>query len=250
MKDAPNTDGTLKTKPSQPQQGGFFGNLVFNIIIPTLVLSYLSKPEYLGPAMGIVVALAFPIGYGIKDLISSGKINPFSVLGIISVSLTGGFSLMELDPKYIAIKEAAIPAIIGLAVLVSNRTQYPLVKTFILNEQLINIPLLNSALEAKNNLKAFERKVAQSSMIVAASFFLSATLNYILAKVLLVSPPGTSAYNEELGKMTALSYPVIVIPSMIVLFIALWFLFSQMKKLTGQDIETFLNDPQQSDSKP
>lgn len=234
---------------NQPQQGGFFGNLLFNIILPTLILTYLSKPEYLGPAMGIVVALAFPIGYGIKDLTSSGKINPFSVLGIISVSLTGGFSLMELDPQYIAVKEAAIPAIIGIAVLVSNRTQYPLVKTFILNEQLINLPLLNSALEAKNNLQRFERKVAQSSMIVAGSFFLSATLNYILAKVLLVSPPGTPEYNEELGKMTAMSYPVIVIPSMIVLFIALWFLFSQMKKLTGQDIETFLNEAHQESSK-
>lgn len=233
----------------KPQQGGFFGNLIFNIIIPTLVLSYLSKPEYLGPQWGIVVALAFPIGYGIRDLVQSGKINPFSVLGIISVSLTGGFSLFELDPQYIAIKEAAIPAIIGLAVLFSNKTQYPLVKTFILNEQIINMPALNKALEAKNNLVAFERKVAQSSLIVAGSFFLSSTLNYILAKVILVSSPGSPEYNAELGKMTALSYPVIVIPSMIVLLFALWFLFSQMKKLTGLDIETFLNEvPQKENS--
>lgn len=237
-----------QTSENKPQQGGFFGNLIFNIIIPTLVLSYLSKPEYLGPQWGIVVALAFPIGYGIRDLLQSGKINPFSVLGIISVSLTGGFSLLELDPQYIAIKEAAIPAIIGLAVLLSNKTQYPLVKTFILNKQIINMPVLNKALEAKDNLLAFERKVAQSSLIVAGSFFLSSTLNYILAKVILVSSPGTPEYNAELGKMTALSYPVIVIPSMIVLLFALWFLFSQMKKLTGQDIETFLNEvPQQED---
>lgn len=239
------------SKPSaeKPQQSGFFGNLTFNIIVPTLVLMYLSKPEYLGPAWGIVVALSFPIGYGIKDLIDSGKINPFSVLGIISVSLTGGISLMELDPQYIAIKEAAIPGLIGLAVLLSNYTQYPLVKTFILNDQLVNIPLLYSTLKASNNEAVFEKKVALSSIIVAGSFFLSSALNYILAKVILVSPPGTPQYNEELGKMTALSYPVIVIPSMIVLFAALWFLFSQMKKLTGKDIETFLNDPAQSTEK-
>jgi len=227
---------------NKPQQGGFFGNLVFNIIIPTLVLTFLSKPEYLGPAWGIVVALSFPIGYGVRDLMQSGKINPFSILGIISVSLTGGFSLLELDPEYIAIKEAAIPAVIAIAVLVSNKTKYPLVKTLILNEQIINMERLNAALKAKQKVEAFERKVTQSSLIVSSSFFLSSALNYILAKIILVSPPGTPEYNEELGKMTALSYPVIVIPSMILLMFALWFLFTQMKKLTGEDIETFLNE--------
>ena len=84
--------------------------------------------------------------------------------------------------------------------------------------------------------------MAISSYIVAGSFFLSAALNYILAKVILVSPPGTSEYTEELGRMTALSYPVIVIPSMLMLITALWYIFSQIKKLTGEDLEQFLAD--------
>ena len=40
--------------------------------------------------------------------------------------------------------------------------------------------------------------------------------------------------------MTALSYPVIVIPSMIMLIAALWYIFAQIKKLTGEDLEHFL----------
>ncbi|MDP3449658.1 MAG: beta-galactosidase, partial [Anaerolineaceae bacterium] len=48
-----------------------------------------------------------------------------------SVMLTGGISLLELDPQYIAIKEAAIPGIIGLAVLGSQYTRFPLVRTLI-----------------------------------------------------------------------------------------------------------------------
>lgn len=231
-----------KATQNSEQQPGFFSNLIFNIILPTLVLTQLSTPERLGPELGIIVALAFPIGFGLWDLQRSGKINPFSVLGIISVALTGGMSLLELDPKYIAIKEATIPAIIGIAVLISNKTKFPLVKTFILNDKIIDIAKLNSALLEKNNKDTFERKVTYSSGIVASSFFLSSVLNYILAKVILVSAPGTAAYNEELGKMTAMSYPVIVIPSTIVLFIALWYLFWQMKKLTGQDIDNFLNE--------
>ncbi|MBU2099500.1 MAG: MFS transporter, partial [Gammaproteobacteria bacterium] len=73
-------------------------------------------------------------------------------------------------------------------------------------------------------------------------FFLSSTLNYILARIILVSPPGTAEFNAELGRMTALSYPVIAIPSMIVLMIAIWFVFSSIKRLTGHGLETFLVD--------
>ena len=56
-----------------------------------------------------------------------------------------------------------------------------------------------------------------------------------------MSEPGTTAYTEELGRMTALSYPVIVIPSMVLLIAALWYLFSQIGKITGEDIERFIN---------
>ncbi|MFT5923969.1 MAG: intracellular septation protein A [Paraglaciecola sp.] len=228
---------------AQPQKKtGLLGNLAFNIIIPVLILTNLSSDEYLGPAWSIVAALIFPIGFGIWDLKQTAKINPFSVLGIVSVFLTGGISLLELPAEYIAIKEATIPAIIGLAVLFTQRTSKPLLKVFVLSEQIINWQNLNQSLANSGNSNLFEKKMAISSYIVAGSFFLSAVLNYILAKVILVSPPGSSEYTEELGRMTALSYPVIVIPSMLMLMAALWYIFSQIKKLTGEDLEKFLAD--------
>ena len=227
----------------QPQKKtGLLGNLAFNIIIPVLILTNLSSDEYLGPAWSIVAALIFPIGFGIWDLKQTAKINPFSVLGIVSVFLTGGISLLELPAEYIAIKEAMIPAIIGIAVLITQRTSKPLLKVFVLSEQIINWQNLNQSLASSGTSKLFEKKMAISSYIVAASFFLSAVLNYVLAKVILVSAPGTSEYTEELGRMTALSYPVIVIPSMLMLMAALWYIFSQIKKLTGEELENFLAD--------
>jgi intracellular septation protein A len=227
----------------QPQKKtGLLGNLAFNIIIPVLILTNLSSDEYLGPAWSIVAALIFPIGFGIWDLKQTAKINPFSILGIVSVFLTGGISLLELPAEYIAIKEATIPAIIGIAVLITQRTSKPLLKVFVLSEQIINWKNLNQSLENSGTSELFEKKMAISSYIVAASFFLSAALNYILAKVILISAPGTSEYTEELGRMTALSYPVIVIPSMLMLMAALWYIFSQIKKLTGEELENFLAD--------
>lgn len=228
------------TKPQK--QSGLLGNLAFNIIIPVVILTNLSGDDYLGPAWSIVAALIFPIGFGIWDLKQTSKINPFSVLGIVSVFLTGGISLLELPAEYIAIKEAAIPAIIGFAVLITQKTSKPLLKVFVLSEQIINWENLNQSLENTGKSSEFEKKMAVSSYIVAGSFFLSAALNYILAKLILVSPPGTTEYTEELGRMTALSYPVIVIPSMLMLIAALWYIFSQIKKLTGEDLDHFLAD--------
>ena len=235
------TQGMTTEKPPK-QRGGFLGNLAFNIIIPVVVLSRFSGEDSLGPSWSIVVALSFPILYGLWDLRESGKINPFSVIGVVSVFLTGGISLLQLDPQYIAIKEAAIPGVIGLAVLASQRTRFPLVKTLILNGQLIRIDALYQALAAKGNTALFERRLSQASLIVAGSFFLSSALNYILARIILVSAPGTTEFSEELGRMTALSYPVIAIPSMIVLLIAIWFVFSQIHRLTDQKLEMFLVD--------
>jgi hypothetical protein len=51
------------------------------------------------------------------------------VLGLVSILLTGGIGLLQLDTRWLAVKEAAIPGLIGLAVLMSTRTRYPLVKT-------------------------------------------------------------------------------------------------------------------------
>lgn len=232
---------SYSSDPIKPKQDIMLANLAFNIIIPVVIMSYASKPEYLGPLWSIAIALAFPLGYGLYELYQTRKVNFFSVLGIVSVLLTGGISLLKLPAEYIAIKEAAIPGLIGVAVLVTRYMKKPLIKVLVLNETMINWAKLNESLTRVNKMTEFEKKIDISNYIVAASFFLSSALNYLLAKWILVSEPGTTAYTEELGRMTALSYPVIVIPSMIMLITAIMYIFMHMKKLTGEDIDTFLN---------
>lgn len=229
------------------QQGGFFSNLAFNIVIPVIILMRFSGPEHLGPAWGVVVALAFPIGYGLYDLHRTRKINGFSVLGIVSVLLTGGISLMQLDPQYIAIKEAAVPGVIGLAVLISHYTKFPLVKKLLMNDKVIDTDKLHRAVAKRNNEGAFNRVLKTSTYLVAGAFFLSAVLNYVLARMIVVSPAGTTEFNNELGRMTALSFPVIALPTMLVMFGAIFYLFYQMKKLTGSSVESFLRGNENND---
>ena len=234
------------TQPSQ--QGGFFSNLAFNIIIPVIILMKFSGPEHLGPAWGVVIALAFPIAYGSYDLHRTRKVNGFSILGIVSVILTGGISLLELDPQYIAIKEAAVPGVIGLAVLLSQFTRFPLVKKLLMNDKVIDTGKLHHAIMQQGNLAAFNRVVRVSTYLVASAFFLSAVLNYVLARMIVVSPAGTTEFNNELGRMTALSFPVISLPTMLVMFGAIFYLFFQMKKLTGHSVEHFLRGQSETDN--
>ncbi len=231
-----------KPQTEKKKKSGMLANLAFNIIIPTLILTKLSSEDYLGPVYSIVVALSFPIIYGIRDYLKERKANFFSILGVISVFLTGGISLLQLDPQYIAIKEAAIPLCFGLATLISIRTPYPLVKTFLYNDQVLQIDKVKIALKSFNNEREFENKLSNASYMVAGSFFLSSVLNYVLAKVILVSEPGTVAFSEELGKMTALSFPVIALPSTIVLMAALFYLLRHIQKLTHLKAEDIFNE--------
>lgn len=215
-------------------------NLLCNIILPTLILTKLSNDAYLGIKLAIIVALAFPLIYGLHDFITRGKLNFFSGLGILSVTLTGGISLLEMDAIYIAIKEASIPGVLGIATLLSLKTSQPLIHTLILNDKVFEVGRINQALKDNDCHPEFDRLLINASWILAGSFFLSSLLNYLLAVIILTAEPGTVSFNEQLGKMTALSFPVIALPAMAVMMGNIFYLFRGIKKLTGLDLESIL----------
>lgn len=229
-----------KESDSQPvpaKQESLLLNLLCNIALPTLILTKLSGEQFLGIKLAIIVALAFPAAYGIHDFFYRGKVNFFSGLGIVSVTLTGGISLLEMDAIYIAIKEATIPGVLGIATLLSLKTSQPLIQTFILNDSVMDVRKINRALEENKCQRQFDQLLLNASWILAGSFFLSSLLNYLLAVIILTAEPGTVAFNEQLGKMTALSFPVIALPATAVLMGNLFYLFRGISKLTGMKLE-------------
>jgi hypothetical protein len=62
-------------------------------------------------------------------------------------------------------------------------------------------------------------------------------MNYILAKWIVTSPSGSTAFNEELGQMTLLSYPVIAIPSTIMMMSIMYYLWRTIHGMTGLKLE-------------
>jgi len=234
--------------PAKPKKENMLINILMNIVIPTLILiklsgdTFMGHPWRLGPTWALIIALSFPIAYGIKDFLTHRKFNLFSALGIVSVLLTGGISLLHLDTKYYAIKEAALPALIGLIFIVSTRTRYPLVKTFIYNENILKVDKISAILHERGNTEKFEKTLRNGSYIFAVSYFVFAALNYVLAKMIVVSPTGTPQFNEEIGKMHLVGFIVITIPSMIFLVVTLFYIFRDIRLLAGLSFEEAMHD--------
>lgn len=222
-----------------------FLSLVLNIVIPSFILMKLSSADTLGPLNGLLIALSFPLLYGVYDFYDRKKVNFISILGLISILLTGVFTIVKLPSHWIAVKEAAIPAVIGCSIIFSMKTKFPLVKKLLFNENIMNVELVTESLSARGNGLEFEVLLNKTSYLLASSFFVSSVLNFVLAKTILISEPGSEAFNAELGQMTALSWPVIVLPSMIIMFFALFQLIRGIKRLTGLELDQVLQNQAQ-----
>jgi hypothetical protein len=214
--------------------------LIVTIAIPAVVLMQLSSASRLGPAGALLLALAFPLGYGLWQLFQQRKLNLMASIGVVSTLLTGGIGLLALDPQWLAIKEAAVPGAIGLAVLISARTRWPLVRVLVFNRALFDVDKVQQALRARGSEAAFERRLLNGTLMLAGTFLFSSVMNYVLARWVVTSPAGTEAFNAELGRMTLLSYPVIAIPSMLMMIGVMFYLARGARRLTGLELEQML----------
>jgi len=231
------TASTESTSSHQPRP---MIDLLVSIIIPSVILMKFSGAEDLGPTNALVFALAFPLGWGAFELVKFKKFNFIALLGLISVLLTGSIGLLKLEPEWLAVKEAAIPAIIGLAVLISAYTPYPLIRTLLYNPKVLNIEKINQKLDELDLHQSFDRRLQNATYFLSSTFLFSAIMNYVLAKWIVTSPAGSAAFNEELGKMTLLSYPVIAIPSMLMMMTILYYLWRTIHGLTGLKLEDIM----------
>lgn len=217
-------------------------DLLFSIVVPSVILMKLSGDSDLGATTALLLALSFPLGWGLFELVKYKKFNFIALLGLVSVLLTGGIGLLQLDTQWLAIKEAAIPTIIGIAVLVSTQTRYPLVKAVVYNPKILNTDRIKQKLDEFDNTILFEARLLNVTYLLSISFFFSAVMNYILAKWIVISPAGSAAFNEELGQMTLLSYPIIVIPSMLMMLGIFYYLWRSIHGMTGLGLEEILHN--------
>ena len=215
-------------------------DLLVSIVIPSIILMKFSGDDALGATTALVVALAFPLSWGLYELLKYKKFNFIALLGLISVLLTGGIGLLQLDTQWLAVKEAAIPGLIGITVLVSTQTRYPLIKTLLYNPRILNVDKIGKKLDKLGRTEMFEARLLNATYLLGGTFFFSAVMNYILARWIVTSPAGSAAFNEQLGQLTLLSYPMIAIPSMVMMLAIFYYLWRTIHGMTGLALEDIL----------
>lgn len=248
------------TRPKSTTDEHPLANILINVVVPVLVLSFLSKdpamqellgksakPWHLGPVKAIIIALALPIGYGVWYFAKTRKPNFFSALGLVSVVLTGALTLYlwnrngTVKPNaglLFGLKEALIPLVLCFAILWSHRTTNPLIRVFLYNDSIFDIPKIESTVAELRAQAAYDRLLLGATRLFAASFLISSLLNLGLAQWFFQGFDATAkdaleVYNGIVAKITGWGFAVIGLPILVFLFFTLMRLLAGLRRITG-----------------
>lgn len=246
--------------PAKQHQEHPLTNILVNVLLPVTILSFLStdpnlqeklgksaKLWHLGPVPAISIALALPLAYGIWFYLKTRQMNFFSGLGLASVALTGALTLYLWNPDgtvkpnaglLFGLKEGSIPLALGVAVLLSNRTDNPLIRAMLFNDSIFDIPKIEARITELSARPAYDRLLRNASWLFAASFFISSLMNLALAQWFFAGFDAAAAdalekYNSIVARITGWGFAVIGVPILLFLFFTLMRLLAGLRKLTG-----------------
>ena len=198
-------------------------NILFNIFIPVMILNKGGKVG-LTPSQALLIALAFPLFFGLYSLIKEKKMNYISVLGLINILFSGILTILALGGIWFAVKEA----------------QTPFFKILFLNPGAFNVSQIHEKLDTDDKKLIFERLMKTSTQWLSASFLVSAILNFGLSLYIFTPLSESLSVNEkqellnqQLSQMTMTSLVVILVPMMLFVGSILYFAFRKTTKITG-----------------
>lgn len=230
----------------QKQEQNNFTHILFNILIPVLILNKGHKYG-LNAQVSLILALSFPLFFTLKSLLKNKKFDFVSLLGLLNVLVSGVFTLLTLEGIWFAVKEAAFPFLIGCFVFGSSFTATPFFETLFLNPSTFNVEKIENSLETTEKKDLFAKLMAHLTQLLSISFLLSAILNFVLAIYIFTPIAETTAetqkqeiLNEQLSQMTLYSLGVILIPSMLFLAALIYYAFKRINKITGLNTEDLL----------
>ncbi len=226
-----NTEQT--TQPNK--QSSMWISLLFNIAIPFFILSKFANAQYLGEVRGLLIALAFPAGYFVYEWVTRHKVSFIAILGFAGLLLKGAIGLLNLPREYVAYERFAVPALIGLAVLISTWTKWPLVNKMLYNRQVLDVDHIDAKVQERGEQKAFQKMFRNTSFLLAGSFFFSAVINYFVTSHLMGDL--SISYPEALANVIKWSLLIVTVPLMIIMVFIIFYLFRSLSRITGEEME-------------
>ena len=254
---AEQTAAPIASKAATPQENPF-ADIIINVLVPVLVLSYLSKEDdelwHVGPMWAMFVALAIPIGYGVWHYFKYRRMNVFSLVGLFSVVLTGaitiylwsgGASVRKNAALLFGIKEAVQPLVLGSLFLITHKMSKPLFNVFVYNDTIFDLSKIEAAIAERGTETEHKRLLWKATLLFFGSFLVSSVLNlglafYFLGDLDPLSADWRELYNSDVAKITGWGFVVIGVPIIVVGGCILWYLVTGLKRLTGLETEMIL----------
>lgn len=244
----------------QPKSPSALVSFLINVLIPVCMLSYMSDGDIslmerpsmrhfwdFGPLWSMFLALALPFCFGLYTVWKLKKFELMSVVGIVSVLLTGTVSLFvvqgdgAIDPStpwLFGIKEGLIPFSLAMAILVSHRSTSPLLRVFIYTPELFDIKRIETVISEKNAETEYKQLLWSSTLILVLALIISSGINCLLALYfitpILLEPIADQhlLYNQAVGKITWWGFVVIGVPMLIALTIIIIRLMRNLTRIT------------------
>jgi hypothetical protein len=217
-------------------------DLVYNIFLPAVLMTWLDDWTGCSPLSALGIALMLPLGFGLKEFLKKKRCNLFSAIGLVNVALTGGIGLWQLPKNWIAIKEAIIPIILGLLVLVSLKTSRPFFQIILRQHFIFNQSIIDRASTDEHFSPSFNRLMRRGTWMLFFTFLLSAILNFLLARYFIHSETGTAAFNKEMGRLLVYGHLFIILPCMLILLLSFWYVANGICRITGCKLVDIFDD--------
>lgn len=228
-----------------PQPDNPLLSLVVNILIPVMILN--KGGHYISAQLTLLIALCFPLIYGIQDYLRRRHKNYVSLIGLVNIMLTGSLALMSLNGIWFAFKEATLPCILGLLVFGSAFTENPAARLMFCNPHMLQMDLINERLNATNSQALFHQILRRTTLWLSLSFFVSSVANFILAFGIFKDiDPGLSheeqmkILNGQLAHMTWVGFGMIALPLMVFSSILIYMFLKRLSKLVDLPIDSLL----------
>lgn len=237
-------DMTIKD-PKKTNESPIF-SILASVVIPIVILNKLSGQD---PLTVLIIALAFPVGYGAYSYIKNGSMSFVALLGLLNTLFTGGFAVLKLEGFWFAVKEAAFPCLIGVFVFFSSFTKSPFLKFMLLDSGGLNTSVIYETIINKNVLDRFKKMVRDYTMVFSISFFVNGLIQFFLALHIfkpisnqLSETEQSQILNQQIADMTWQSMAVITVPTMLALAALFYFFLRGLTKMTGLQFEQMVNE--------
>jgi hypothetical protein len=204
---------------------------ILNIFLPVVILLTLSDERRLGALPALLLAVAIPAAYGIWELARSRTVNASSILGIVSVFMTGVIAVFKLDTELFAVKEAAIPIGFAAVLLVTNRMSFPVVKLLV--DMVQRRERVERIVSEQGQELAYRRHIERSGTIWAGIMLLSGVLKFILSSVIMTADAGTREFNTQLATYELVQIPTTMLLTMVLILSLIFFIAKGTGSLIG-----------------